>query len=508
MEALMRESGIPKEDGNVARLFEAAQNGDFLKARILAVNGKGPLLIHYNWLYSALACAPGGPSDFYWVFSKTEAGRLTLSPSAPPLGRRLYVSVRDDSDWFLQVQAPHSADWITSAGRDELLGIEGTGILSFVLSGFNSKYVATNQAETKHDNISGYRLQAVNSVAVGDCEFQIANPTILQPGLTFLTEYTPDLNDIAVIAAAYNVPLDEDAARELLQTLPKFTPELLAQQTSADLQAEGFGMFAGALIGGILGGVVGFAMGGGIGAAAGIAIGLKFGSGIGLLLEPSPPSPDPPPVVNPKIPSVAKTLFDISPVGGPYQNKHYWHDLIDFSKSPQIGSDKLPYACCLYPPAALGSVQLWSPTQSKVIPFIIDESRWPPIKASDGIELYMAIFVIVKTQDKYQFRLHPDEALINGPNRPNHSQLILCGRLCGLAGGEMDQVYAAGEIYCYANRRVRGITSRTGHFWDKSGSFDANVTETARRALTALGYNTNDVLLGQKFWDWVSGRAA
>lgn len=492
---------MKKEDGNVQRLFEAANEGDFLKATISASNGKGPLIIHYNWLYSALNCGPGGATDFVWTFAKTKEGKLTLSPQTK---KRLYASVRDDWEWYVQVQAPRSADWITAAGKDEFLEIEGTGLLSFVLKGFNGKYIAINQSETTHDNISGYKVQSENSIAVEDCEFQIGNPTVLQEGLKFLASYTPSAEDIEAIANAYGIPMDSAATSELLKKLPVLTPELLAQNAnSVSNLKRGAGMWAGAIIGGIMFGAVGFALGGPGGAAAGVAVGSNLGLNIGTILELHSPSADPPPVVNPSNPSVANTLFSITPAGGPYQNKHYWHELIDFSKYPQIGDAKLPYAGCLYPPAANGSVQLWMPVGEKVAPFLIDDSKWPPIGINSGRYLYyMAIFVIVKTKTgKYQFRLHPDEALVNGPNRPNHPQMTQCGKICGMAGGEMEQVYAAGEMYCTPERQIRGITAKTGHFYDGSSSFDDNVTATAKAAVGALGYDTSKIYLGKAFWD-------
>jgi hypothetical protein len=138
---------------------------------------------------------------------------------------------------------------------------------------------------------------------------------------------------------------------------------------------------------------------------------------------------------------------------------------------------------------------------------IFDSQKYPPITASDGTVLTMSLFVIVRVTalGTFQMRCHPDEALINGPMRPNHSQLTQGSRVLALMGYETMHVYAAGEIYVASNGQLKGITAKTGHYFDGTATFDSNVATTTNAMLQALGYSTTGVLTGDAFWTWFQG---
>jgi hypothetical protein len=162
----------------------AATTGPVLEAVMIPLTNQGKLRVTYNWLYSALNCDPGDSSDFYWVLSKLDDTHVSLSPRDPYAGRRLYASVRDDWDWYVQVQAPHSADWITAVGRDEILGISGADLLTISLTGFNGQYVAVNSQLSVHDWHNGFRLQSVGTSDYNARTFFLGVTKLIQPAVT------------------------------------------------------------------------------------------------------------------------------------------------------------------------------------------------------------------------------------------------------------------------------------------------------------------------------------
>jgi hypothetical protein len=121
-----------------------------MQAELVSLSSKGKLRVTYNWLYSALNCDPNDNSTFLWNINSIGGNNVSLSPQNGYNGMTLYASVRDDWNWQVEVQAPHSADWIRAVGRDEIIGMQthDLGILGF--TGFNGSYIAVDNSTTTH----------------------------------------------------------------------------------------------------------------------------------------------------------------------------------------------------------------------------------------------------------------------------------------------------------------------------------------------------------------------
>jgi hypothetical protein len=141
-----------------------------MQAEIFSVTGLGKLRVTYNWLYSALNCDPNDNSTFIWNIYQTQNNTIAMSPKVNYANKALYASVRDDWDWYVQVQAPHSADWITAAQRDEFIGLQMLDLGLAKLTGWNNLLIGVLDNEdsgnirTEGKNTgthSGYRLQSV-----------------------------------------------------------------------------------------------------------------------------------------------------------------------------------------------------------------------------------------------------------------------------------------------------------------------------------------------------------
>jgi hypothetical protein len=123
--------------------------------------------------------------------------------------------VRDDIDYYLQVQAPYSADWITAVGRDETIGfkLQGTFIGSF--TGFNGKYIRLNDLEDSHGGHAGYRLRSIGDTFDTNAQWFVAIKTALQPHIQFsganfdLVTLQKELNDC-------NITMDSNTLNQLL----------------------------------------------------------------------------------------------------------------------------------------------------------------------------------------------------------------------------------------------------------------------------------------------------
>jgi hypothetical protein len=154
---------------NLLSAIATAAAGPFAEAEMIPLNNKGKLRIYYEWLYSALNCDPGNNSGFIWVLNKIDDTHVSLSPRDPYRNLKLYASVRDDWSWYVQVQAPRSAQWITAVGRNEILALESQGGLLIVsLKGWNGQYVAVDADLSTHVDAfgkmhSGYRLRSIGT---------------------------------------------------------------------------------------------------------------------------------------------------------------------------------------------------------------------------------------------------------------------------------------------------------------------------------------------------------
>lgn len=130
-----------------------------MQAEIFSVAGYGKLRITYNWLYSALNCDPNDASPFVWNFYQVDSQRIALSPQNSFNGMQLYASVRDDWDWYVQAQAPNSADWIRAAQRDEFIGWQLLDMSMAKFTGFNGQFIGANN----YEDFGDIRTNGVNT---------------------------------------------------------------------------------------------------------------------------------------------------------------------------------------------------------------------------------------------------------------------------------------------------------------------------------------------------------
>ncbi len=172
-------------NGSLKELLLAANTGPFMQAEIVSLTGKGKLRVTCNWLYSSLNCDPNDSSVFLWQFNKIDDQHISLSPINSCINKTIYVSIRDDIGYILQVQAPYSADWITAVGRDEIIGfkLQGTFIAQF--TGFNGKFVALNDNAESHDNHSGFRVRSIGDTFNQNAQWFVAIRKSLQPNIQF-----------------------------------------------------------------------------------------------------------------------------------------------------------------------------------------------------------------------------------------------------------------------------------------------------------------------------------
>lgn len=167
----------------MAHMLQRLERGPVLRGVLIPLSGQGKVRVTYNWLYSALNCDPQDATDFEWVLTKLDDQHVSLSPRDRYWGMTLYASVRDDWNWYLGVQAAHSADWITRVGRDEILGITGADLLTICLTGFNGQYVAVNREPSDHGGHRGYRLQSLGASEPNARTFFVGVTEVLQEGL-------------------------------------------------------------------------------------------------------------------------------------------------------------------------------------------------------------------------------------------------------------------------------------------------------------------------------------
>lgn len=176
---------ITINDGSLKALLHAAAPGPFMHAEILSLTGRGKLRVTCNWLYSSLNCDPNDNSTFEWQFNKIDDQHVSLSPVSSCITRTIYASVRDDIDYYVQVQAPYSADWITAVGRDEIIGFKMHDLLIAQFNGFNGLYLALNDNADSHGAHSGYRVRSVGTVFDQKAQWFIGIKNSLQEHIRF-----------------------------------------------------------------------------------------------------------------------------------------------------------------------------------------------------------------------------------------------------------------------------------------------------------------------------------
>lgn len=151
-------------DTALADAFAKADAGPMFTATLTPLVNKGNVMIHYEWLYSVLCCTPEQGGNFLWNINKLNNNQVSLSPTSPYQGRTLYASVRPDYSYYVQVQAPFSADWITAVGADEEIGFEPQELTIACFKGLNNLYINVEPTLTSHDGNSGYKIRSYGTV--------------------------------------------------------------------------------------------------------------------------------------------------------------------------------------------------------------------------------------------------------------------------------------------------------------------------------------------------------
>ena len=188
-------------DTALADAFVKADTGSMFTATLTPLVNKGNVMIHYEWLYSVLCCTPGQGSNFKWNVNKLNDTQVSLSPTSPYQGRTLYASVRPEYNYYVQVQAPFSADWITAVGADEEIGFEPQGLTIACFKGLNNLYINVEPNLTSHDGISGYKIRSYGTAIDDSNKWFMGIQQVKQPHLDLPT--VRDLTD-ADIAAVLN----------------------------------------------------------------------------------------------------------------------------------------------------------------------------------------------------------------------------------------------------------------------------------------------------------------
>lgn len=200
-------------------LLTVAQDGPLMEAEILPLTGQGKLRVTYDWLYSALNCDPSDSSSFVWRISRVDAEHIALSPRDPHQGMTLYASVRDDWDWYVEVQAAHSADWIRAIGRDETIGFETKDLLIVALKGFNDQYIAVDSQISDHAPHAGFRLRSAGTENPKARLWFLAVRATLQPGFTAPLSTQLTEADVARAYAAAGIAPESNEITQLLKQL-------------------------------------------------------------------------------------------------------------------------------------------------------------------------------------------------------------------------------------------------------------------------------------------------
>ena len=149
----------------LARAFKAADTGTMFTTTLTPLVGVGNVQVHYEWLYSACNCHGDEGKNFTWNVNKLNDTQVSLSPTVGYQGMTLYASVRPDWDYYTQMQAPHSADWITAVGGDEEITLKTMDLNVGVFTGLNGKHLMVQPNLTTYNNAfgqskSGYKVQA------------------------------------------------------------------------------------------------------------------------------------------------------------------------------------------------------------------------------------------------------------------------------------------------------------------------------------------------------------
>jgi hypothetical protein len=192
-----------------------ATPGPLLTTTLVPLTHQGNLRITYNWLFSALNCDPNDGSSFLWVINKLDDTHVALSPATGPL----YASVRDDNDWFVQVQTPGWSSWIMGAGRNETVRMQPQGLNIVQFQGFNQQNIAVNAQITSSGDHSGYRVQSIGPSNPQATLWFMGVSKLLQPGLQvrLASEMTPD--HIRQAYASCDLAVSDDEVARMMKAI-------------------------------------------------------------------------------------------------------------------------------------------------------------------------------------------------------------------------------------------------------------------------------------------------
>lgn len=175
---------IQISNGSLSELLKAATTGPFMQAEIYSLTGLGNVRVTCNWAYSALNIDPSNGAEFLWQFNKIDDNNISLSPVSSCIAKTIYASVRDDNGYYLQVQAPYSADWITQVGRDEIIALKMHDLNVAELKGFNGAFFTLDNISS-HQNHTGYRIRSLGSTFDKNMQWYLKIKRSLQDGIDF-----------------------------------------------------------------------------------------------------------------------------------------------------------------------------------------------------------------------------------------------------------------------------------------------------------------------------------
>ena len=195
-------------------MLMAADNGPFLNAEIISLTGLGKLRVTCNWLYSSLNCDPNDNSTFIWQLIKLDDQHIALSPANSCISNPIYASVRDDLNYYLQVQAPFSADWIEAIMGDETItfNMHDMSIASF--NGFNGGYFQINNSPDSHDTHSGYRVRSIGTSFDQSTQWFIGVKSSLQSHIEF-SGYDNSIESLQQQLANCNINLSKEVMAQM-----------------------------------------------------------------------------------------------------------------------------------------------------------------------------------------------------------------------------------------------------------------------------------------------------
>jgi hypothetical protein len=311
--------------------------------------------------------------------------------------------------------------------------------------------------------------------------------------------YKPSAADAMAVAADVNLKLSQADAQALVNALPLFdctncqgTGTGGGTGTGDGRLLSSKGRTAGAIVGALIGAAIVCASGGTALVARGAAaVCAAIGANFGLPFDITATGT----VYKANDGELATLVYDPIAVG-PFSNGAVIEDLFDLN-FPRYGT--IPEAGAIAP-ASSGKCKVWYPASKKTT--APDISKYPGRTVSGG-SLYKFIFVIVqvantdaKGRHGRQLRIHPEDYYPDGipaNQRINHSQLSEGRRFVALMTSSTMQVYAAGSLYII-NGELRGMDSRTGHYYRSIKGKDAAVLKATRSFLTDLGYNASLIL--------------